>query len=134
MPPGSYQRPRLTRASPRWCARQDWEAATRILVRLRRLPADSQYVSNEIRDMADQLETEKRLTGDATTMTLLKEMVLIPGNRNRALISVVLMTCQQMTGVNAIVRALGPGASPDVCWPQARRRTTTLPRSSRTWA
>lgn len=70
-----------------------------------RLPADSGYVSNEMHEMAGQLETERRLAGDATALTLLKEMALVPGNRNRAIISVVLMVCQQMTGVNAIVRA-----------------------------
>jgi hypothetical protein len=55
--------------------------------------------------MAEQLEIERRLVGDATTWTLLKEMWLIRGNRKRALISIGLMVCQQMTGVNAIVRA-----------------------------
>lgn len=53
--------------------------------------------------MADQLENERRLTGDATFKTLMKEMITIPGNRKRAIISVMLMICQQMTGVNAIV-------------------------------
>lgn len=57
--------------------------------------------------MAEQLEIERRLVGDATTWTLLKEMWLIRGNRNRALISIGLMVCQQMTGVNAIVRHHG---------------------------
>ena len=54
--------------------------------------------------MADQLELERRLTGDATAKTLMKEMFQVPGNRKRALISIMLMICQQMTGVNAIVR------------------------------
>jgi hypothetical protein len=54
--------------------------------------------------MADQLEQERRLTGDASAKALLKEMVTIPGNRKRTLISVALMVCQQMTGVNAIVQ------------------------------
>lgn len=53
--------------------------------------------------MAHQLEYEQSLVGDATTMVLLKEMWLIPSNRKRALISVALMICQQMTGVNAVV-------------------------------
>lgn len=53
--------------------------------------------------MAEQLEHERMLVGDATTMTLLKEMWLIPSNRKRALISVALMIWQQMTGVNAVV-------------------------------
>ncbi|KAL7925607.1 general substrate transporter [Trichoderma austrokoningii] len=89
--------------SPRWCARRDdWDQATKILIRLRGLPADSEYVQNEIQEMADQLEHERRLTGDATFKTLLREMWTIPGNRNRAVISVLLMIFQQMTGVNAI--------------------------------
>jgi hypothetical protein len=60
-------------------------------------------VQHEIQEMADQLDHERRLTGDATFKTLLKEMWTIPGNRNRAVISVLLMIFQQMTGVNAIV-------------------------------
>jgi hypothetical protein len=89
--------------SPRWCARKDdWESATKIIVRLRGLPADSDYVRSEIQEMADQLELERRLTGDATAKTLMKEMFQVPGNRKRALISIMLMICQQMTGVNAI--------------------------------
>ncbi|PTB42235.1 uncharacterized protein TrAFT101_008672 [Trichoderma asperellum] len=89
--------------SPRWCARRDdWDQATKILIRLRGLPADSEYVQNEIQEMADQLDHERRLTGDATFKTLLREMWTIPGNRNRAVISILLMIFQQMTGVNAI--------------------------------
>ena len=62
--------------------------------------------------MAEQLENERRLIGDATTKTLLKEMWLIPGNRKRAIITIMLMVWQQMTGVNAIV-SLPP--SPTAC-------------------
>ena len=54
--------------------------------------------------MADQLDNERRLMGDATTKSLLKEMWVVPGNRKRAIISIMLMVWQQMTGVNAIVR------------------------------
>jgi sugar porter (SP) family MFS transporter len=89
--------------SPRWCAKQDdWERTTSILVRMRGLPADSEFVSKEINDMAEQLAAERRLVGDATTKTLLKEMWLIPGNRKRAIMTITLMICQQMTGTNAI--------------------------------
>jgi hypothetical protein len=52
--------------------------------------------------MSEQLELERRLVGDATALHLFREMFLIPGNRKRALISIFLMVCQQMTGVNAI--------------------------------
>lgn len=89
--------------SPRWYAKEDhWEKATETLAKLRHLPSNSEYVQNEIRDMSEQLEIERRLTGDATAKTLLKEMFTIPGNRKRAIISIVLMICQQLTGVNAI--------------------------------
>ncbi|KAM0523322.1 hypothetical protein ACHAPE_001817 [Trichoderma viride] len=74
------------------------------------LPADSEYVQHEIQEMADQLDHERRLTGDATFKTLLREMWTIPGNRNRAVISILLMIFQQMTGVNAIVSLSPPFA------------------------
>lgn len=93
----------LASESPRWLAKVDnWEEATRVLSKLRNLPEDSEYVQNEIKDMSEQLEVERRLMGDATTKALIKEMVKVPGNRNRAIITIVLMICQQMTGVNAI--------------------------------
>ncbi|KEZ44125.1 hypothetical protein SAPIO_CDS3040 [Scedosporium apiospermum] len=90
-------------ALPRWCAKQDdWERSSSILSRLRHLPSDHDYVQRELQDMAEQLEQERLLVGDATTKVLLKEMWLIPSNRKRALISAMLMVCQQMTGVNAV--------------------------------
>ncbi|EFY98133.2 galactose-proton symporter [Metarhizium robertsii ARSEF 23] len=89
--------------SPRWTARKDkWEETSQILVRLRGLPADSEYVSGEIQEMVDQLENERRVMGDASFKSLMKEMWLVPANRRRAVISIVLMICQQLTGVNAI--------------------------------
>lgn len=54
--------------------------------------------------MVDQLENERRVMGDASFKSLMKEMWLVPANRRRAVISIVLMICQQLTGVNAIVR------------------------------
>ena len=52
--------------------------------------------------MQEQLENERRMVGGASFMDLQREMWLIPGNRKRALISIGLMICQQMTGTNAI--------------------------------
>ncbi|TQS33950.1 hypothetical protein Golomagni_05690, partial [Golovinomyces magnicellulatus] len=58
----------LSPESPRWLAKEDdWEKATEILAKLRGLPANSDYVQNEIQEMADQLEIERRLTGGAST-------------------------------------------------------------------
>ncbi|PGH27535.1 hypothetical protein AJ80_00776 [Polytolypa hystricis UAMH7299] len=93
----------LCNESPRWLAKQDrWEEAKNVLSTIRALPATHPYVAEEFKDIVDQLQRERELIGDATFWNLQKEMWLIPGNRKRALISIGLMVCQQMTGVNAI--------------------------------
>jgi len=89
--------------SPRWLARQDrWDEASTVLSRVRNLPATHPYVAGELTEIKDQLDHERRLIGDATFKDLMREMWTIPGNRKRALLSVGLMICQQMTGTNAI--------------------------------
>lgn len=65
--------------------------------------------------MREQLDMERRLIGEATSWTLLKEMWTIAGNRKRALISIGLMVCQQMTGTNTLV---SPPICPAHCWPR----------------
>ena len=93
----------LCNESPRWLARQDnWEKATSVLYRIRNLPSDHPYIRMELEEMSEQLENERRLIGGAGFMDLMREMWLIKGNRNRALISIGLMICQQMTGVRMI--------------------------------
>jgi len=93
----------LCHESPRWLARADnWEKAKRVLSITRQLPEDHPYIQMEIQEMSEQLENERRLIGGASFMDLQREMWLIPGNRKRALISICLMICQQMTGTNAI--------------------------------
>jgi hypothetical protein len=73
----------------------------------------------ELDEMAEQLELEvcgifapwrktlandsqRRLVGGASFWDLQREMWTIKGNRNRALISIGLMVCQQMTGTYGI--------------------------------
>lgn len=86
--------------SPRWLARQDrLEESRSILARLRNLPPDHSYIDTEIHEILAQLEHERELMGDASFVNLQKEMWLIRGNRNRVLISIGLMICQQMTGM-----------------------------------
>lgn len=93
----------LCNESPRFLAKQDnWEKATKVLVQLRNLPADHPYVRMELEEMAEQLEHERRLIAGASFMDLQKEMWTVPSNRKRAIISITLMVCQQMTGTNAI--------------------------------
>jgi hypothetical protein len=89
--------------SPRWLARQDnWEEATRVLSKVSNLPPDHPYIRMELLEMHEQLANEAILIGGAGFKDLMREMWTIKGNRNRALISIGLMVCQQMTGTNAI--------------------------------
>jgi len=93
----------LNKESPRFLAKADrWDEATRTLARVRNLPATHPYVQEELRDISEQLEHERLLIGGSSLKDLLREMFTIPGNRKRALISIGLMVCQQMTGTNAI--------------------------------
>ncbi|KAI1632500.1 general substrate transporter [Biscogniauxia mediterranea] len=89
--------------SPRYLARKDrWEEAKAILVRIRNLPENHPYLQEEFQEIAEQLDYERRLMGDATFWTLQKEMWTVPSNRKRAILSISLMVWQQMTGTNAI--------------------------------
>ncbi|CEJ54477.1 hypothetical protein PMG11_00785 [Penicillium brasilianum] len=89
--------------SPRWLAKQDrWEEARATLSKVRALPPDHPYVEEEFQAIAAQLEQERALIGGSGFWDLMKEMWLIAGNRKRAMISIFLMVCQQMTGTNAI--------------------------------
>jgi len=93
----------LCQESPRWLARQDrWDDCKRVLSRIRNLSPDHPYIQEEFQEIAGQLEHERNLIGDATFWNLQREMWTIAGNRRRALISIILMICQQMTGTNAI--------------------------------
>lgn len=88
---------------PRWLAKQDrWENARRTLSRVRNLPSTHLYLESEFQGIITQLEQERHLIAGSGPWDLLKEMWLIPGNRKRAIISIFLMICQQMTGTNAI--------------------------------
>ncbi|KAI1160400.1 MFS sugar transporter-like protein [Nemania serpens] len=89
--------------SPRYLARKDrWEEAKDVLRTLRQLPDDHPYLQEEFREIAEQLEHERRVMGDATFMSLQREMWTVKSNRNRAILSILLMVFQQLTGTNAI--------------------------------
>ena len=93
----------LCNESPRWLAKQDrWEAAKTTLAKVRALPPDHPYVETEFLEICAVIERERLLIGGASFWNLQREMWTIPGNRKRALISIALMICQQMTGTNAI--------------------------------
>lgn len=93
----------ISTETPRWLARKDrWDDASKVLSRIRNLPATHPYVQEELQEMSDQLAYERRLIAGSGALDLLKEMFTIPGNRKRTLISIGLMVCQQMTGRSSL--------------------------------
>lgn len=93
----------LCNESPRFLAKQDkWERSKIVLSKVRGLPESHPYVEEEFNEICTQLERERGLAGGSGFMALQREMWTIPGNRKRVILSIVLMICQQMTGVNAI--------------------------------
>ncbi len=86
--------------SPRWLARQDrWEEAQQVLVDLRRLPGDGDYIRDELSEIRQQVEerTANRMTFKESFKRLFQH-----GVRNRIGIGLLLMACQNLTGVNII--------------------------------
>jgi len=89
--------------SPRYLAKQDnWEKASEVLSYVRKLPVTHPYVQAELLEMQTQLDEERAIIGGNSFWDQQKEMWTVAGNRKRALISITLMVCQQMTGTNAI--------------------------------
>lgn len=86
--------------SPRWLARQDrWEEAKKVLVDLRRLPGDSEYILDELSEIRQQVE--ERAANRMKFSDMFKRLFQ-RGVRNRISIGLLLMACQNLTGVNII--------------------------------
>lgn len=86
--------------SPRWLARKDrWEDAEKILVKLRNLPSEHEYIQTELADIRQQCE--QRSTARLSKKAQFKKL-FEAGTRNRVAIGLLLMACQNMTGVNII--------------------------------
>jgi MFS family permease len=85
--------------SPRWLAREDrYEDAEKVLVYLRQLPADSEYVQAEMAEIREQME--ERSTSHMGYKAQFKK-IITPGNRNRVAVGAFLMFLQSFTGTNA---------------------------------
>ncbi|KJZ70948.1 hypothetical protein HIM_09652 [Hirsutella minnesotensis 3608] len=86
--------------SPRWLASHDrWDEAEKVLVDLRALPADSQYIRDELSEIRQQVEER---TANRMTFREMFKRLFQRGVRNRIFIGLLLMACQNLTGVNII--------------------------------
>jgi len=85
--------------TPRWLVSKGRDAqATRSLVRLRRLPADSPYIIAEIEEIKGNYEYEKSL-GSASYLECFKGTI-----GKRTITGITLQSLQQLVGINFIVR------------------------------
>ncbi|KAF3933784.1 hypothetical protein ABW20_dc0101103 [Dactylellina cionopaga] len=89
--------------SPRFLATKDrWEDATAILTKVRMLPEADPYIQAELSEIHGQLDFERGIIAGASYWARLRNMLIVAGNRKRALLSIALMVWQQLTGTNAI--------------------------------
>ncbi|KPI35518.1 Quinate permease [Cyphellophora attinorum] len=89
--------------SPRWLASRDnWDKASSVLHDVRHLPVEHPYLQQELLELKTQLDQEKAVMGDATFWGLQKECWTVPGNRKRALLTILLLIFNQWSGTGAI--------------------------------
>jgi hypothetical protein len=86
----------------RWLVRfRSREVAVDTLAKLRNLPSDHEYIVEEIFAVTDQVEQERQATHGKGLLAELREMIL-PANRRRIILGVVIFIFMQMAGSNAI--------------------------------
>lgn len=86
--------------SPRWLARKDrWEDAQKVLINIRKLSPDHEYIQAELADIRRQIEERSTLRMSKKDMF---KKLFQHGTRNRVAIGLLLMACQNLTGVNII--------------------------------
>jgi len=89
--------------SPRWLARKDrWEDAQKVLVNIRKLGSDHEYIQSELADI--RLQVEERSTIRMSKKDMFYKLFQ-KGTRNRIAIGLLLMACQNLTGVNIISKS-----------------------------
>lgn len=87
--------------SPRWLASQDnWEKAANVLSDVRRLPPQHSYVEQELLELRVQLDNENRIRGNTGFWAMQKECWTHPGNRKRALLTIIILVFNQWSGVS----------------------------------
>ena len=89
--------------SPRWLLKvHKKEKAVVNLCKIRNLPADHWYIQSELLDIDNQLEREKEATSGTTWVGPIKELVTIPANQYRLMLSVFSQLLGQWSGANSI--------------------------------
>ncbi|TKA32916.1 hypothetical protein B0A50_01142 [Salinomyces thailandicus] len=89
--------------SPRWLVKVGkHERATANLAKLRNLAPEHWYVQSELLDINDQLDREREATLGAGWIGPIKELLTLPSNRYRLMLSVMSQILGQWSGANSI--------------------------------
>ncbi|KAF2724162.1 MFS quinate transporter-like protein [Polychaeton citri CBS 116435] len=89
--------------SPRWLVKVGKnEKAVENLSKLRHLPQDHWFVQSEVMDIQDQLNREREATMGTRWWGALKELVMLPANRYRIMLSIFSQLLGQWSGANSI--------------------------------
>ncbi|KAK3675023.1 hypothetical protein LTR78_004956 [Recurvomyces mirabilis] len=89
--------------SPRWLVKVGkHEKAATNLSKLRNLPTDHWYVQAELLDINDQLSREREATMGTKWFGTIRELVMLPANRYRLMLSVASQVLGQWSGANSI--------------------------------
>ncbi|QDS71799.1 hypothetical protein FKW77_009451 [Venturia effusa] len=89
--------------SPRWLIKVGkHEKAAVNLSKLRQLPIDHPYVQSEIIDINGELDREREAIRGASKLGMVKELLFIPANRYRIMLSVLSQILAQWSGANSI--------------------------------
>lgn len=87
--------------TPRWYAKQDnWEGAIKSLTWTRKLPADHDFIVAELQEIRQQATEYKPFRGNPKMVKKTAKRLFEKGTRNRIGIGLLLMACQNLTGVN----------------------------------
>lgn len=87
--------------SPRWLMKTGKpDKATKVLAKLRNLPEDHWYVQSELLDIANQLEREQEATKGTTWFGPIRELVTIPANQYRLMLSILSQLLGQWSGAS----------------------------------
>ncbi|KAL3424468.1 quinate permease [Phlyctema vagabunda] len=89
--------------SPRWYAKKErWEEASKTLSLIRNLPEDHPYIQRELSDVREQIILAIPAGGQKMSLKYMLNRLWQKGTRNRVAIGLLLMACQNLTGVNII--------------------------------
>jgi len=89
--------------TPRWYAKNDrWEKAEASLSWIRKLPKEDAYIRDELAQIREQAEFGSLFPNGKASKKYYFKRLFQKGTRNRIAIGLLLMACQNLTGVNII--------------------------------